>query len=94
VPHGYFPFVFPDHDPLVELPRLIAEVRKATEAAGRDPEALELTAGGARTIDQAVHYAGLGISRLTVAVRARTATELREEVARLGDELVTPTAEL
>jgi probable F420-dependent oxidoreductase len=91
---GYFPFVFPDQDPLVELPRLIAEVRQATEEAGREPDALELTAGGARTVDEAAHFAGLGISRLTVAVRARTVPELREEIARLGEELVLPTADL
>ncbi|MDT7551441.1 MAG: hypothetical protein QOE84_3835, partial [Actinomycetota bacterium] len=91
---GYFPFVFPDQDPVVELPRLIARVRDATAEAGRDPEFLELTAGGARTVDDAVHYAGLGISRLTVAIRARTQAELTDEVARLGAELVQPTATL
>jgi probable F420-dependent oxidoreductase len=91
---GYFPFVFPDQDPTVELPHLIARVRQATEEAGRDPDSLELTAGGARTVDAAARYAGLGISRLTVAVRARTVPELREELARLGEELVTPTAAL
>jgi probable F420-dependent oxidoreductase len=91
---GYFPFVFPDQDPEVELPRLIAEVRAATSAAGRDPLALELTAGGARTVDDAERFAALGISRLTVAIRARTVGEIRDEVARLGAELVAPTAEL
>lgn len=91
---GYFPFVFPDQDPLVEMPRLIARVRRASVEAGRAEDALELTAGGARTVEEAKFYADLGISRLTVAVRARTVPELREEVARLGVELVEATADL
>jgi probable F420-dependent oxidoreductase len=37
---GYFPYVPPTADPLIELPRVIAEVRRATIAAGRDPEAI------------------------------------------------------
>jgi probable F420-dependent oxidoreductase len=91
---GYFPFVFPGRDPLVELPRLLRQVRRATAEAGRDPDDLEFTAGGARTAEDARIYADLGIHRLTVAVRGHTVTEMREHVARLGDELVAPTADL
>ena len=91
---GYFPFVFPGRDPLVELPRLLRQVRRATAEAGRDPDDLEFTAGGARTAEDARIYADLGIHRLTVAVRGHTGAEMREHVARLGDELVAPTAEL
>jgi probable F420-dependent oxidoreductase len=91
---GYFPFVFPGHDPLVELPRLLDRVRSKTIAAVCDPAATEFTAGGARTVDEAKLYAELGIHRLTVAIRARTISDMRDEVARLGDELVAPTAQL
>lgn len=91
---GYFPFVFPGQDPLVELPKLLARVRAETKAAGRDPAAMEFTAGGARTVDDAKVYADFGIHRLTVAVRSRTIPDMRAEVARLGDELVAPTVEL
>ena len=91
---GYFPFIFPGQDPRVELPKLITRVRAATAEAGRDPLALELTAGGARTVEDARFYADLGIDRLTVAVRARSVADLREEVGRLGDELVAATAQL
>ncbi|GAB4674039.1 LLM class F420-dependent oxidoreductase [Mycobacterium avium] len=91
---GYFPFVFPGQDPLVELPRLLNRVRHETAAAGRDPDQMEFTAGGARTVEEAKTYADFGIHRLTVAIRSRTVADLRNEVARLGDELVAPTAEL
>ena len=91
---GYFPYVPPTADPLIELPRVIAEVRSATIAAGRDPEAMEITAGSARTIDDAKRYADFGIHRMTVAIRARDVAQMRDEVARLGDELVGPTTDL
>ncbi len=91
---GYFPFVFASQDPLVELPRLLGRVRAETAAAGRDPDAMEFTAGGARTVEEAKVYAEFGVHRLTVAIRARTIPEMRDEVARLGDELVAPTAAL
>jgi probable F420-dependent oxidoreductase len=91
---GYFPFIFPGQDIRVEMPLLVNRVRKATEAAGRDPLALELTAGGARTAEDARFFADLGITRLTVAVRAHSVADIREEVARLGDELVARTVEL
>ena len=91
---GYFPFVFPDQDVRVEMPRLIREVKDATEAAGRPRDALELTAGGARTLEDAKWFADLGVGRLTVAVRARSIADMQQEVARLGEELVAPSADL
>ncbi|HVW44618.1 MAG TPA: LLM class F420-dependent oxidoreductase [Amycolatopsis sp.] len=91
---GYFPFVYPGHDPLVELPQLLDRVRDETRQAGRDPSAMEFTAGGARTVDETKAYADFGIHRLTVAIRSRTIADMREEVARLGDELVARTVDL
>lgn len=91
---GYFPFVFPGQDPTVELPRLLDRVRAETRSAGRDPSAMEFTAGGARTVEEAKVYADFGVHRLTVAIRARTSADMRDEVARLGDELVSKTIDL
>jgi probable F420-dependent oxidoreductase len=85
---GYFPFVFPWQNPEVELPRLLKMVRAETTAAGRNPDAMEFTAGGARTVEDAKRYADFGIHRLTVAIRASTLPEMRDEVHRLGEELV------
>lgn len=76
------------------MPRLLDRVRAETRAAGRDPSAMEFTAGGARTVDEAKVYADFGIHRLTVAIRARTLADMRAEVARLGDELVSKTSDL
>jgi hypothetical protein len=79
---------------LVELPRILDRVRAETRAAGRDPAAMEFTAGGARTVDEATVYAEFGVHRLTVAIRARSVVDMRNEVARLGDELVAKTIDL
>jgi probable F420-dependent oxidoreductase len=91
---GYFPFIFPGHDPHQELPTLLERVRTETREAGRDPDSLEFTSGGARTPDDAKFYADIGIHRMTVAIRSHTIPEMREEVARLGDELIAPTVDL
>jgi probable F420-dependent oxidoreductase len=90
---GYFPFVFPGEDLREVLPRAFAAMRREAEAADRDPDAIEITSGGARTPGEAEWYAEQGVHRLTVAVRARTTEEMRDEVARLAEELVRPTAD-
>lgn len=91
---GYFPFVFPGQDPAVELPRLLNRVRREMLSFGRDPAKMEFTSGGARSLDEAKRFVHFGIHRLTVAIRARSIADMHDEVARLGDELVRPTADL
>ncbi len=91
---GYFPFVFPDQDLRVVLPELIERVRRETSAAGRDPDAMEITSGGARTIADAEWYASIGVHRIGVAVRASGVSEMREEVLRFGDEIIAKTLDL
>ena len=91
---GYFPFVFPGEDITVALPRLIDDVRARTVAYGRDPDALEITSGGARTVDEARWYASIGVHRIGVAVRSRTIADMRDELHRFGDEVIANTVGL
>jgi len=91
---GYFPFVFPDEDIKVVLPRLIQRVKAETAAAGRDPEAMEFTSGGARTVEEAKWYAEVGIDRIGVAVRASTPADIRDELRRFADEVISKTTDL
>ena len=91
---GYFPFVFPGEEVTEAIPRLIGAVRREAEAAGRDPDALEITAGGARTAAEAEWFAELGVHRLTVAVRARTVPDMVEELNRFAAEVIVPTVDL
>jgi probable F420-dependent oxidoreductase len=91
---GYFPFVAPEDDPHEVLPVLLRRLGAECRSVGRDVSELELTSGGARTVEDARWYADEGIHRLTVAIRSRTIGDMRDELARLGDELVAPTTDL
>ena len=91
---GYFPFVFPGQDLTVVLPELIARVRAETIAAGRDPDGLEITSGGARTVDEARWYASIGVHRIGVAVRSSTIAAMGDELRRFGDEVISNTVGL
>jgi alkanesulfonate monooxygenase SsuD/methylene tetrahydromethanopterin reductase-like flavin-dependent oxidoreductase (luciferase family) len=91
---GYFPFLFPGQEPVEVLPRLLDRFRHLAESYGRDPASLEITSGGARTVDEAAWYADQGVHRLTIAVRSRTVEEMRDELARFSDEVIAKTRDL
>lgn len=83
---------FPGNGPIDELRPVIDNMRRAAEAAGRDPDAIEVSAGGGgRSVDDLVARAeqlrGLGVSRMLLGVMPpervlATGEALR---ARLGD---------
>jgi probable F420-dependent oxidoreductase len=91
---GYFPWVGPGLDLHATLRQVIGDVRAEAERLGRDPDAIEYTVGGARSIADAEQMAELGVDRLTIAIRAKDIDEVREELARFGDEVITPTRDL
>jgi probable F420-dependent oxidoreductase len=91
---GYFPFVFPGEDITVVLPDVIERVRKQAVEFGRDPEAIEITSGGARTVDEAKWYAEVGVDRITIAVRASTIPDMRDELHRFADEVIANTVDV
>jgi probable F420-dependent oxidoreductase len=91
---GYFPAIFPTERVHEVLPGLVRLLRSSAEEAGRDPESIEVTSGGVRTAEQARWFAELGVSRLTVAVRAKSTSEMRDELLRFGDEVIGVTSDL
>jgi probable F420-dependent oxidoreductase len=91
---GYFPFIFPGEVIQDALPKLLDTVRRETAAAGRDPDALEITSGGGRTLEEAKWFADQGVHRLTVPVRAKTIPDMRDEIRRFADEIISKTADL
>jgi probable F420-dependent oxidoreductase len=91
---GYFPFVDPTQDLHETLNTALRKVREATAQEGRDPDALEFTAGGARTVEAAKWFADQGIHRLTIAVRSRTIPDMQEELRRFAGEVIEPTRDL
>ena len=57
---------FPANADLGEVAHLIAVMRRAAEEAGRDPDAVEVTAGGPPNPDGARRLADLGVQRMVV----------------------------
>ena len=90
---GYFPWVDPDLDLYETLGRVIPAVRAEAERLGRDPSAIEMTVGGARTVAEAERMAALGVDRLTIAIRAKDLEAVRDELGALG-EVVAATRDL
>ncbi|MGE3329060.1 MAG: LLM class F420-dependent oxidoreductase, partial [Acidimicrobiia bacterium] len=82
---GFFPAIFPTPRVFDDLPGLIDTMFHAAKDVGRDPDSIEITSGGARTVEQSKWFADLGVHRLTIAVRSKTAPEMREELLRFGD---------
>jgi probable F420-dependent oxidoreductase len=80
-----------------DLPALLEEMRKAAEEAGRDPDAIEVTSGGASVLgggdaalDEVGRLAELGVDRVVVPPLTYNPTAIAETLARFGDEVIAP----
>jgi hypothetical protein len=71
---------------------MLDELRRAAEGAGRDPAAIEITSGGARTPEETEWFAELGVHRMTIAIRARERVEIEDELRRFGEDVIAATA--
>jgi probable F420-dependent oxidoreductase len=91
---GYFPFVTPDLDPFEALAQILGDMRVEAERQDRDADAIEITVGGARSVEDAEKFKALGVDRLTIALRSKEIEELRDELGTLGETLVSPTRDL
>jgi probable F420-dependent oxidoreductase len=91
---GFFPAIFPTERVWTDLPPLLDQVRAGAAEAGRDPGQIEITSGGVRTAEEARWFADQGVARLTIAVRAKTIPDIRDELRRFGDEVIDKTATL
>jgi probable F420-dependent oxidoreductase len=91
---GYFPWVGPGLDLHATLRQVIGDVRAAAEQQGRDPDGIEYTVGGARTIAEAEQLAALGVDRLVIAIRAKDISAVVDELSAFGEQVIAPTAAL
>jgi probable F420-dependent oxidoreductase len=81
---GFFPGVFgPD-----ELEPLLTTVRASATDAGRDPDAIEITAGGAFDRDGVARFADLGVSRVVIPPLAFDLETLRTRLGQFSDEVI------
>ena len=91
---AYFPAIFPTEKQRRELPPLLEKFRGLVRDEGRNPDAIEITTGGARTVEEAKMYADWGVHRLTITTRAQDIPSLREELFRFADDVIAKTATL
>ena len=85
---GFFPT---GRDP-AELADLFAVARKAAEDAGRDPDRLELIAGGARDANGAEALMSLGVTHIVTSTRATGPADLRAALERYRQTVIDPLA--
>ena len=81
---GYFPGRARDE----ELVPLFDEVRRAAKDAGRDPDAIELTAGGVMDVDGVKRYADLGVDRVVIPPLGFDAETLRQQLGTFADNVI------
>lgn len=79
---GFFP-ADPRH-----LPELVPVLRAAAVDAGRDPDTIEITTGGAPTVEKIRMLADLGVTRFLVPPLAVRPEELPDAMARFADEVI------
>jgi probable F420-dependent oxidoreductase len=79
---------FPGSSSPDDLAALLEVMRSAAEAAGRDPDSIEVTAGGATDPDSIKRLADLGVSRMIVGPPGFDAEGVRTGLAKFGDEVI------
>lgn len=90
---GFFPGRGRDE----ELVELISIVRESAEEAGRDPDDVEITTGGAALLGPepmaaVERYAGMGISRLVIPPLSFNAAEVGDVLGEFGDRVIRPSS--
>lgn len=79
---------FPGRTRPERLTELFAEMRRAAGEAGRDPDAVELTAGGALDAEGVKPYADLGVDRIIVPNLWQDPSTVRDELLRFADAVI------
>ena len=70
------------------LPLLIRELRAECARIGRDPDGIEITAGGPPTLDEVRRLRDLGVARFVVTPPGFAPGELRKGLERIGHEIL------
>ncbi|MDQ1373735.1 MAG: hypothetical protein QOJ09_1073 [Actinomycetota bacterium] len=79
---------FPARSSPEELTVLLDEMGRAAKDAGRDADAIEITAGGAMDADGAKAYADLGVSRLVIPPLGFDLETLKEQLGNFADNVI------
>jgi len=81
---GFFPArTSPD-----ELKELLDEMTRAAKDAGRDPDAIEVTAGGAMDVDGIKAFADLGVRRLVLPPLGFDLETLKQQLGNFAENVI------
>lgn len=81
---GFFPAkTSPD-----ELTGLLDEMRRAAKDAGRDADAIEVTAGGAMDVDGIKRYAELGVERIVIPPLGFDVETLKQQLGNFAENVI------
>ena len=81
---GFFPGRSTDDD----LGPLVDTMRTSAKDAGRDPDAIEVTAGGAMDLDGVRRFGDLGVDRVVLPPLGWDLDTLREQLARFSENVI------
>ena len=79
---------FPARTSPAELTELLDEMQRAAKDAGRDPDAIEITAGGAMDPDGIKAFADLGVTRIVIPPLGFDLETLKEQLGNFGDNVI------
>jgi probable F420-dependent oxidoreductase len=75
-----------------DLVPLLETMRAAAVDAGRDPDAIEVTAGGAMDLDGVRRFADLGVDRVVLPPLGWDLDTLREQLGRFAENVIQKTS--
>ena len=81
---GFFPGRFRPE----ELEPLLATMRESATGAGRDPDKIEITAGGAFDLDGVKKFADLGVDRMVVPPLGFDLESLKKTIGDFADSVI------
>ena len=79
---------FPARTSPEELAELLDEMKRAAKDAGRDGDAIEITAGGALDLDGIKRFADLGVERMVIPPLGFDLETLKEQLGQFGDNVI------
>lgn len=79
---------FPGRGKLEDLTGLLDEMRAVAKDVGRDPDAIEVTAGGAMDVEGIKPYEELGVSRMVIPPLGYDLATLRDQLPRFADNVI------
>jgi probable F420-dependent oxidoreductase len=82
---GFFPAGRTSED---ELRPLLDTMRASAKDAGRDPDAIEVTAGGVMDVDGVKRFGDLGVDRIALPPLAFDLDTLREQLGRFSEQVI------